>query len=271
VQYLTYLCVQWLRNLVKIKNYLKMKRIFTYAAILFAISTVMTSCSKNSDTGYYANALVTVKTAGDGTCYLQLDNNTTVLPLNLPTSPFGSKQVRAMTHLEDIQSMVGEYNKSANVTWIDSVLTKKPVLPKDTGKSGYGYGDHPIEILNSWTTVLEDNYLTLCFSAPSGYYSTMHYVNLVYGINPEDPYEVMFTHDMEAPADYYSGSFTGLVAFDLTQIPGLAQETSAIVTVRYISPVGERTVHFAYPGDPVSNSGYAQNGGFPEISVSQYE
>jgi len=250
-----------------------MKRIFTYAAILFAISTVMTSCSKDSDNGNYANALVTVKTAGDGTCYLQLDNETKVLPTNLPASPFGDKQVRAMTHLKDLQPMVGgDYNKSASVVWIDSVLTKKPVLPKDTLKSGYGYGDYPIEILNSWTTVLEDNYLTLCFSAPSGYYSTMHYVNLVYGINPDDPYEVMFTHDMEAPADYYSGSFTGLVAFDLTRIPGLAQETSAIVTVRYISPVGERTVHFAYPGDPVSNTGgYAQNGGFPEISVSQYE
>ncbi len=248
-----------------------MKRIFTYAAILLVISTVMTSCSKNSDTGYYANALVTVKTAGDGTCYLQLDNNTKVLPTNLSVSPFGDKQVRAMTHLKDLQSMTGDYNKSASVVWIDSVLTKKPVQPRDTVESGYGYGDDPIDILNSWTTVLEDNYLTLCFRAPAGYYGTMHYVNLVYGYNPDDPYEVMFTHDMGGSSGYYYGSFTGLVAFDLTQIPGLAQESAAIVTVRYLSSTGERTVRFAYPGDPVKNTEYAQTGEFPEISASQYE
>ena len=41
---------------------------------------------------YYANALVTVKLGADNTPYLQLDDSTTLRPVNMTTSPFGEKE-----------------------------------------------------------------------------------------------------------------------------------------------------------------------------------
>ena len=53
---------------------------------------------------YYANALVTVKQSADNTPYLQLDDSTTLRPVNMTTSPFGilnwlTQLLRSMTKL----------------------------------------------------------------------------------------------------------------------------------------------------------------------------
>lgn len=233
-----------------------MKRFFSYAALVLALSCSLISCSKD-DSSSYVDAIVTVKPTADGSFYLQLDNDTKVLPLNLSQSPFGTKQVRALTTLKDLKEMTGgECDASAQVCWIDSVLTKSPVLPLDS-ESGYGYGNDPIDILGTWTTVLEDNYLTLSFRAVAGPGSGIHRVNLVYGINPDDPYEVRFTHDMNDPSGLIDRSFTGIVAFDLTGIPGLCSEESATVTVRYRSAGGdERTILFSYPEGNAYHNNY---------------
>lgn len=60
---------------------------------------VFSSCLDNDDNYYYTaynNAIVTAKTDTDGTFYLQLDDSTTVLPVNIAQSPFGEKEVRAL-------------------------------------------------------------------------------------------------------------------------------------------------------------------------------
>lgn len=41
---------------------------------------------------YYANALVTVKLSADNTPYLQLDDSTTLRPVNMITSPLVTKK-----------------------------------------------------------------------------------------------------------------------------------------------------------------------------------
>lgn len=220
--------------------------------MMTVMASVFTGCSKSSDENYtYPNALVTVKTAADGSCYLQLDNDNTVLPTNLSTNPFG-KQVRSLTYLKDLKSMVGTCNNSAEVVWLDTILTKAAVPIPDGAPEvwGYGYGDDPVDILNSWTTVLEDNYLTLAFRAYYNVSGKVHYMNLVYGVNPEDPYEVLFTHNSGESTGVFGYYFDGLVAFDLRQIPGLTSEKSATVTVRYLSGAygEEKTLKFSYPG-----------------------
>lgn len=236
-----------------------MKKLMYLAVAMTAVASVLTGCSNNSssDSYTYPNALVTVKTAGDGACYLQLDNSTTILPTNVSKNPFG-KQVRAFTYLKNIQSLAGStYTQSAEVAWMDSILTKAAVpVPKDPASVwGYGYGEDPVDILNSWTTVLEDNYLTLAFRAYYNLSGKTHYMNLVYGSNPEDPYEVVFTHDSGESTGVFTYSFDGIVAFDLTKIPGLTSEKSATVTVKYLSGVYgcEKTVKFSYPGNGSSS------------------
>lgn len=220
--------------------------------MLTVMASVFTGCSKSSDENYtYPNALVTVKTAADGSCYLQLDNDNTVLPVNLSTNPFG-KQVRALTYLKDLKSMTGSCNNSAEVVWLDSILTKPAVqVSKDAPQVwGYGFGADPVDILNSWTTVLEDNYLTLAFRAYYNVSGKVHYMNLVYGTNPKDPYEVVFTHNSGENMGVFTNFFDGLAAFDLTKIPGLTSEKNATVTVKFLSgATGEvETLKFSYPG-----------------------
>lgn len=60
------------------------------------LSVGLQSCQNDDDntfylSHYYANALVTVKLSADNTPYLQLDDSTTLRPVNMPTSPFGEK------------------------------------------------------------------------------------------------------------------------------------------------------------------------------------
>lgn len=230
-----------------------MKKLIVLSAALAVMASVITGCTKDSgDSSYYPNALVTVKTASDGSCYLQLDNSNTILPTNLSANPY-KKQVRALTYLKNMQSMVGVCNNSAEVVWMDSILTKSAVPAPQVGplEWGYGYGDDPVDILNSWTTVLEDNYLTLAFRAYYNIAGNTHYMNLVYGTNPDDPYEVVFTHDASESAGAFVNYFDGIVAFDLTKIPGLTSETSATVTVRFLSGAYgcEKSISFSYPGN----------------------
>jgi len=222
----------------------------------FAFAAMMTGCNNDSgENTYYPNYLMTVKTdTTSGQCYLQLDNNTTALPTNVKTNPYG-KQVRALGYINEIEPMVGLCNKSCHVCWMDSLLTKKSVAPKDTSVWGGGYGKDAVDILNTWVTILEDNYLTLAFNAYYTVSGHVHTMNLVY-LNDSNPYEVMFTHDAHESAEVtYGASFSGTVAFDLRQIPNLMKEDSATVIVHYKSPVGYKSVSFRYPlSQPYSSS-----------------
>src|SRR5574344_2020641 len=106
----------------------KLRFTFMLAGVLMA-SFMFQSCSNDDDTyvSYYPNALVTVKSLSDNTCYLQLDDNTTLRPVNMTKSPFGTKEVRALASLYETNDNPGSYNKSVNVNWIDSIRTKSTV------------------------------------------------------------------------------------------------------------------------------------------------
>lgn len=66
------------------------------------------SCNKNDGydmSMYYPNVLVTVKNVPDGTCFLQLDDKTTLKPVNLSKSPFGKKEVRALANVLKVRDL----------------------------------------------------------------------------------------------------------------------------------------------------------------------
>ena len=204
------------------------------------------SCLDDDDDKYamlLPNALVTVKNASDNSCYLQLDERTTLLPVNMKSSPFGEKEVRALVNYSNVDEPSGAYSQAVYVNWIDSLLTK-PMAPNlGEAQNDEVYGDDPVEMVADWVTIAEDGYLTLRFRTVWGNPSQKHFVNLISTNNPEDPYEVEFRHN--AYGDTYGQAGDGLVAFSLASLPDTEGKTVKL-TLKWHSFTGDKSVQFDY-------------------------
>lgn len=224
------------------KKYMK-KWLVAAIAILGAFG--MQSCLDDDDDNYYMiepNALVTVKPTSKNSFFLQLDDNTTLLPVNLTSSPFGSKEVRALTNFKIVNEPSDGYTYAVQVNWIDSILTKQPA--PDLGlQNDSVYGVDPVEIVNDWVTIAEDGYLTLRFRTLTGSNGTKHFVNLLLNQNPENPYEVEFRHN--AFGDTSGSMVDGLVAFSLDSLPDTEGKTVKLTLV-WESYSGEKSTEFNY-------------------------
>ena len=175
--------------------------------------------------------------------FLQLDDSTTLLPVNMTSSPFGQKEVRALVNFDETNESSGIYSKAVNINWIDSILTK-PIAP-DLGVTSNDsiYGSDPVEIVNDWVTIAEDGYLTLRFRTIWGDRNKAHFVNLLTGKDPENPYEVEFRHN--AYGDVYGAYADGLVAFKLDSLPDTNGKTVKL-KLKWKSFDGDKSVEFNY-------------------------
>lgn len=241
---------------------MKKRKIFMVAmAMLLAVVTFQ-SCDNDNDDDWsivYPNALVTVKQNGDAT-YLQLDDNTTLLAKNL-NKPFGGKEVRALVNYSTTEEKNAAYNQVVHVNWIDSILTKQPVpsLPT-TADNAKAYGDDMVDIVRDWVTVAEDGYLTLRFRTLWGGVNT-HYINLVTGVNPANPYEVELRHNANGDPQLRWGD--ALVAFNLNNALPDTNGKTVKLKIRWKSSQGEKSVEFDYCSrkpiaSPTMLDGYAQ-------------
>ena len=218
------------------------------AAAAVALSTLsFQSCLDDDDTDYslyYPNALVTVKPTAADAFYLQLDEHTTLLPVNMTASPFGQKEVRALVNYTQVDEPSGAYSQAVRVNWIDSLLTK-PMAPNlGEEENREVYGDDPVEMVADWVTIAEDGYLTLRFRTVWNDPGTRHLVNLISTNNPDDPYEVEFRHN--AYGDTYRGyTGDGLVAFSLASLPDTEGKTVKL-TLKWHSFTGEKSAQFDY-------------------------
>lgn len=220
-----------------------MKRIFKTSLLLAAASLLLASCRLD---GYdpsllYPNAIVTVKTAEDGTCFLQLTSDSAVKPVNLVKSPFG-REVRALVNItEKGASPDSRFDRLVEVNSIDSVRTKSAV-PTRGEEDAAVYGADPVEVIGYWVTGLEDGYLTLAFCAFWGDPVKKHSLDLVAGTDPEDPELYVLRHnaldDRGWPEQY---RMTGTIAFDLRDEDGNWPQT---LSLKYRSFDGERTLRF---------------------------
>ena len=95
---------------------------------------ILPSCVDDDDdvNRYYPNALVTVKEAADETVFFQLDDNTTLLPVNVTSHPYDSKEVRALVNYDEVDDPSQVYDQAVRVNWIDSIRTK-PMAPNLRG------------------------------------------------------------------------------------------------------------------------------------------
>ena len=128
------------------------------------------------------------------------------------------------------------------VNGIDSVLTK-PAVATLGEKNDEVYGKDPIEVVNSFPTVCEDNYLTLYVGTVWGRSETRHLVNLVTGVNPDDPYEVELRQN--AFGDTKGQMAYTTVAFSLKSLPKMGGKKVKL-KLKYQSFDGEKTCEFDY-------------------------
>ena len=83
------------------------------AAMMLLSALTFQSCDNDNDTDWdrvFPNALVTVKKSGDA-CYLQLDDNTTLLAKNLKPTIFDGKEVRALVNYSQTSEKSEKYNQ----------------------------------------------------------------------------------------------------------------------------------------------------------------
>lgn len=222
--------------------------------ILTALAVLSLSCSKNTTdySKYYPNYLLTCKTNDAGTFYLQLDDKTTALPKNVSRPLFGGKEVRALANITDLgegnRENGGEgFDRVVEINSIDSILTKKPIeslgsVEADAKK----WGDDHVAIVGLWATGVEDGYLNLCFEAAWGRYGKVHYINLVTGTDPADPYTVVLRHDANGD-DFLGGArvVRSLVAFSLRDLPSTHGKTVDL-KLKYDGSDGQKTVTYKY-------------------------
>lgn len=214
-------------------------------ALAIAVSGMTLQSCLDDDDSYnlrFPNALVTVKTAADQTFFLQLDEKTTLLPTNLKQSPYGDKEVRALVNYKNVDEPSGAYNQAVHINWMDSLLTK-PIAPDLGEENDQVYGTDPVEMVNDWVTIAEDGYLTLRFRTVRGSSPQKHFVNLLQGNNPENPYEVEFRHN--AYGDTYGQEADGLVAFKLDALPDTEGKTVKL-KLKWKSYSGEKSAEFDY-------------------------
>ncbi|MCI6169756.1 MAG: NigD-like protein [Bacteroidales bacterium] len=214
---------------------------------LAAVACAMQSCLDDDNDHYYnivmPNALVTVKPAAGNTgFYLQLDDSTTLKPVNMSQSPFGNRQVRALVNYSTADQDPAPYKQAVRINWIDSILTKP--LAKDLGDDNPAtYGNDPVEIVNDWVTIAEDGYLTLRVrTLMSG--QVKHIVNLVATPTADNAYVVTFYQD--AQGDVYGVPADALVAFDLAgSLPDTGGKTVDLV-LKWNSYSGAKQATFKY-------------------------
>ena len=221
------------------------KLAFIATGLLFSVLFFQSCLDKDDDNIdiYYPNALVTAKHAPDNTFYLQLDAKTTLLPTNLKTSPFGEKEVRALVNYKEVNEDSKAYTKAVYVNWIDSILTKQTVPFINAEDADAIYGTDPVEIVNDWVTIAEDSYLTLRFRTLWGYTQKPHFVNLMTGVNEDNPYEVEFRHNAYGDTSGRSGD--ALVAFSLKDLPDTNGKTVKL-KLTWLSFSGKKSVEFDY-------------------------
>lgn len=212
---------------------MKQRIILVLALALSAL--MLQSCFGKKDQPDFSkikSGVVTVKTnPTTKAVFLQLDEKTTLLPVNFNAHPYQGREVRAFVNYEEVQAPHEGYSKAVNVKWIDQILTKG--LAPFEKEMDTKYGQDPV-FLEQKDCLIEDGYLTLIFTA--NYTVGLrqpHEINLVKGVNPQDPFELEFRHN--AHGDSYGGSMaSSWVAFSLKDLPDTKGEKKTL-TIKFRS------------------------------------
>ena len=220
-----------------------MKKNLKAIALLICTSSLAVSCL-HSDDDYVdlrPTALVTVYPTSENSFKMQLDENTVLIPNNVKASPYKDKVVRALVNYEEV-AKIAEDTLEVKLNWMDSIRTKKPLMLDDADKI-IDFENDPVEIVKDWVTIAEDGFLTLRIRTLWSPYCRHHTINLIGGLNPENPYEFVLRHD--ANGDYAMEYADALIAFDLNEV--FKDEEEIKLKLKWNSFSGEKEVDFRLP------------------------
>lgn len=230
-------------------------------ARLFVIALaglLMMSCNKHENrpaiVGY--DATVTFRPLEDGSYYLKQDDSTALVVLNegLKKYPFkdGREKRGLVSYILDKDNQANvvvpgyKYAYQVTLTAMDTIYTKNPVryFEKDENK----YGKDPLGLFITRdvfpTTMIEDGYLNVCFSIPVGISGIVHSINLLTGVNPDDPYEVELRHNAQGDVMQTDRAF--VTAFPLKDLPDTEGKTVTL-TLKWNSIVSGREEKVTFP------------------------
>ena len=170
------------------------------------------------------NALVTVKPNADNTGFImQLNDSTTLWPVNMRQSPFGTKEVRALVNYRQATPSDIEKGSATSgmpcvfVNWIDSILTK-PVV------EGMYSAEENLQIYGG---------------------KAKHRVNLVHRTDVNTPYYFTLYHDAQGDTEGQTGD--ALVAFKLADwMMAPSDQDYATLTLEWKSYSGTKTAQFKF-------------------------
>lgn len=226
---------------------------FTALAILMGAcaSAALQSCDDNDSYEIIdirqPTAVVTVCPQQDGTFVMRLDDHTTLVPTNMQTSPYGDKEVRAFVNyvntVASSKSVTDDAILHVRVNWLDSIRTKLTVFSLGQEADDATYGTDPIEIVNDWVTVAEDGYITMRIRTLWGDPKKRHYINLLSGVNPDNPMEFELRHNASGDTGGTMGD--AIVAFNLNTLHnGFTSGDPVKIKLRWKSFSGEKSSEF---------------------------
>ncbi len=212
-----------------------------------AVSLSLPSCLNDDDYSLDKAELgiVTVKPTSDDAYYLQLDDNTTLWPVNI-TKPAVSKEHRALVYFTRLSDSIPGYSHAVKLLRMDSVLTKT-IAPNLGVENDSIYGADPVRMHENsvWSkggVWIEDGYLNINFITYFGG-NKKHYLNLIPKTDSSNPYALEFRH--HAFDDPKTTEQEGLVAFRLNDLPSTDGETVKL-QLTYLSYEGEKTIELDY-------------------------
>ena len=219
------------------------------SAGLLTLCSGLQSCDTCDNDGIYLwqpTALVTVCPQSDESVLFQLDDETTLNPVNIKKSPYGKKEVRALvnyTPVKENDANTASPIVDVHVHWVDSIRTKMPV--SITNPEDYAdFANDPVEIVKDWVTVAEDGYLTLrvrTFWSPGH----KHSIDLLYDASAATPLTFELRHNAEGDFNIDMGD--ALVAFNLNEvIADMPQPVT--ITLKWNSFSGEKSTKFSLNG-----------------------
>ncbi len=189
--------------------------------------------------------IVTIKPLSDNSYYLQLDDSTTLMPVNSYV-PSNLKERRAIAYFTLLSDAISGYSHAAQIVRMDSVLTKS--IADDLGaKNDSIYGKDPIRLnaYSAWSkngVWIEDGYLNIDFITGFGGYKK-HFLNLIHKTGSSDPYELEFRHN--ANDDMISRELSSVVSFKLDRLPKTNGKIVKL-TLHYQTQGGDKTVELNY-------------------------
>lgn len=205
-----------------------MKKIFI--AVLALMTLCVSSCNKESvDPVYVGTGLVTFRPMADGKYYLKVTEDQAFVVTNsdIQKYPFeDGKEHRALVRFgydpkHPGTSSIPGYKETVEVTLFqaDTILTKKPLVYDVTEEEKYGNAQIGLYLTDDVfpATCIEDGYLNVHAAMPFGTLGVTHVLNLLTGVDPDDPYTVELRHNMNG--DNYFETSDVMYCFPLQSLP----------------------------------------------------